>query len=126
MFLNCAAAFELDVTAEQLKVMTNAIETSLGRDRTSATRSTESRAADLDPLFRIEPGGERIDIDCVPAEPYSRPFVCQLLGALGILRVPFDGSIVAVRLPFGHSIIGDRALELRRNEHGSVDVSPLT
>lgn len=83
-FLNAAAALDADLSPDELKALFNAVEAALGRDRAAPASKTRSRTADLDVLFALEPGAMRVPPALLPAEPYVRPMLLDLLAALGL------------------------------------------
>ena len=87
-FFNLAVAMPWRLPSAALKRHLNAIEESVGRNRQAVNRSTTSRTADIDQVLRLPQNRRTIRPDQLPAEPYARAVVVDLLASMGIL----DGS----------------------------------
>jgi 2-amino-4-hydroxy-6-hydroxymethyldihydropteridine diphosphokinase len=86
-FLNLAVAFEVGLDEAALKREMVGYEEVFGRDRGDPARKHKPRPLDLDILFELETGETTIPAERIPAEPYARPVVLELLDYLG-LRCP--------------------------------------
>lgn len=121
-FYNLAVLIALEATPDRLKAHTNAIERALGRDRDNPNSKRLPRPADLDPLWSV---------DVIPAtppplpdEPYVRPFVIELLSALG-LPTPPPGPLDRVTLPVREVTLGTSPMALWRQPDGALHSQPL-
>ena len=83
-FYNLAVAMPWRLPGVALKRHLNAIEESVGRNRHDVNRSTKSRTADIDQVFRLPQHGRTIRPDQLPAEPYARAVVVDLLTSMGV------------------------------------------
>lgn len=83
-FLNVPAAITTDLAPQDLKALFNAVEASLGRNRADPASKVTSRTADLDILFRLAEGAVSVPPELLPEEPYMRPMLLELLGAVGV------------------------------------------
>lgn len=92
-FLNLCARIKLEpeCTEGWLKSYFNEVEGRLGRNRNDPERKGKDRVADLDILFGMPAGNRRIEGRVVPAEPYLRPLLLELIHFLQLeceLAVP--------------------------------------
>lgn len=83
-FLNLALRLTTNLDALSLKQQLNEIEISLGRARNHPDSKRQDRPADLDILFTLTDGALSIPPQWVPAEPYVRPMLLELIAALGL------------------------------------------
>jgi 2-amino-4-hydroxy-6-hydroxymethyldihydropteridine diphosphokinase len=118
-FLNSVACIDLELPAAELKRVCNALETAFGRDRGVPGSKTKSRTADIDPLFGLEPGVQKVPAALLPGEPYVRPMLLELIAALG-MRTAAERPDLApgVSLPFHDLTIGGAPLTLVREGTG--------
>lgn len=106
-FLNAAAAIATWLSPEALKASLNAIEAGLGRDRAAPDSKTQSRTADLDILFALDPQAGSVPAELLPPEPYILPTLLDLLAALGLstpgqaLELAPGAPLSLDGLPFG-------------------------
>ncbi len=83
-FLNLALRLTTDLDAASLKEQLNQIESSLGRDRSHPDSKRKDRPADLDILFALPDGAQTVNPQWIPAEPYIRPMLVELIAAVGL------------------------------------------
>ncbi|MEM7254347.1 MAG: 2-amino-4-hydroxy-6-hydroxymethyldihydropteridine diphosphokinase [Pseudomonadota bacterium] len=106
-FLNAVAWLQCDLEPASLKAQLNAIEITLGRDRSDRERGRKDRPLDIDILFA---GTAMVPSD-LPSEPYLRPLAAELLTAKGELRVRVPGLAVRSVMLAGQPI-GSRPARL--------------
>jgi 2-amino-4-hydroxy-6-hydroxymethyldihydropteridine diphosphokinase len=95
-FLNVPVCLESPLAPEELKRLCNAVEAALGRDRADPASKVKSRTADLDILFWLDDGAASVSPRLLPQEPYMRPMLLELLGALDLVA-----SVEVPALPAG-------------------------
>lgn len=83
-FLNLTLHLTSPLDAARLKQQLNQIETNLGRDRSHPDSKRQDRPADLDILFALPDGALAVQPKWVPAEPYIRPMLLELIAFLGL------------------------------------------
>lgn len=83
-FLNLVVYLETELNETRLKGWLNALEESMGRDRSHPDKKRLDRTADLDILRRLAPG-ERLSPHALPSESYLRPCFEELAARLELL-----------------------------------------
>jgi 2-amino-4-hydroxy-6-hydroxymethyldihydropteridine diphosphokinase len=120
LFLNAPVCLASELAPDALKAWTNALEARLGRDRADPGRSHRSRTADLDALFWLPEGDSFVPPGLLPAEPYMRPMLLELLAYLGLAtraEPPALGPGVALALPGPPGLrLGERPTTIHRGE----------
>lgn len=92
-FLNCAAAFDIDITHDALRAWLRELENASGRDRSLPRYA--NRTLDLDIALWCEDGVCHSDLSC---EEFDRAHVLAPLADIASdLHEPFDGETLAAR-----------------------------
>jgi 2-amino-4-hydroxy-6-hydroxymethyldihydropteridine diphosphokinase len=114
-FLNLAVAVPWRLPSAALKRHLNAIEESVGRSRRDVNRSITSRTADIDQVLRLAQHTRTIRSDQLPAEPYARAVLVDLLTSLGVIdescEVPEYPTVV---IPWPATPLGAQATLVSR------------
>ncbi len=121
-FLNAVVQLQTDLDERELKDRLNTIEERLGRDRSDPERGRKDRTIDLDILLTLEQGVEAISVDELPAEPYYRPQMLELIRVLG-LECLADAEALpdAIGIEFNGERIGLRPVRIsHRGPHPTV------
>lgn len=113
-FLNVPVAITTRHAPVELKALFDSIEASLGRDRSAPDRKTRSRTADLDILFWLDEDATSAPAQLLPAEPYMRPMVIELLDAVGV-QADVESPELAPGVPLSLDglIFGEHPVTLR-------------
>lgn len=116
-FLNAPVCLTSDLSPEALKIWTNALEARLGRDRAAPGSKHKSRSADLDILFAVAGDTTRVPPALLPAEPYMRPMLLELLAYLGLATTAEEPALgPGVALDLGGVTVGERPTTIYRGE----------
>jgi 2-amino-4-hydroxy-6-hydroxymethyldihydropteridine diphosphokinase len=106
-FLNAVLSLCCGLAPAELKVRLLQIEAALGRDHSDPQRKKRSRPADIDILLVLAEDARRVDAAELPAEPYLRPQVLELLAFLGIATdAPAEELAAGTALQYGGQWIG--------------------
>lgn len=83
-FLNLSLRLITNLDAATLKQQLNQIEVNLGRDRRRPDSKRQDRPADLDILFALPHNTQTVNPRWIPAEPYIRPMLLELIAFLDL------------------------------------------
>lgn len=117
-FLNLCARVEVETgrSAVWLKDYFNQVEERLGRNRRDPARKHRDRVADLDILFSMSSQSQQVATGVVPAEPYIRPLLLELIHFLQLECALVTPKLSAgIPLSLDNQPFGTKPTFLKRN-----------